>query len=143
MCLALYLFTNSRVPESSWEEANPGVFVQAVNNCEDRNALKWPHEEENVYYVGGYQGCGCGWSVVSEWDDSSDRAAKARDRLSLGRILRTVGLKGSWFVVCWEGDQGEPMHPVQLVTIDQIEDPGFEFTELQPYRLALPGAAER
>jgi len=107
-----------------------------VRAGEDRNVLKWPHEGLNVYYIGSYQGCGCGWSATGDWDEPSDRDAKTEDRLELGRILRVIDLKHSWFVVCWEGDQGESIQPAKTISVDQIEDPQFEFEELQQYRVA-------
>lgn len=136
MCLALYLFTDTELPTSKWDEKNPKVHVETVCDGEDRNAKKWPHDQRYVYYIGSYQGCGCGWSPSSEWDEPADIAAKKRDRLDLARLLDAIDHDRSWFVVCWEGDQGEAMHPVQPISLDQIVDPKFEFIELQQYRVA-------
>jgi len=72
MCFALYLFTNDELPESKWSEEHQGIWIQAVKEGDDRAALKWQHEQKRVYYIGSYQGCGCGWSPTSEWDDPED-----------------------------------------------------------------------
>jgi hypothetical protein len=137
----MYLFTNSALPESKWQESDPKVYVESVNDGEDRNAMKWLHEQDRIYYIGGYQGCGCGWGAVSEWDKPEDRAAKTKDRAALVDLLRQIDLQSSWFIVCWEGDQGEPMHPPKVISLEDIENPEFEFIELQQYEVAQQGGA--
>ena len=134
MCLALYLFTNSELTQNKWDETNPQLFVETVSNGYDRNALKWPHNEHNVYYLGGYQGCGCGWAAVEEWDDDFDKEAKQKDRISLANLLRTIEQESSWLVACWEGDQGSELSSPKTISVNEISNPSFELTELQQYR---------
>ena len=140
MCLALYIFTNDTIPKSQWDKERPGIFVRAVDDGDAREPREWPHTQKHIYYIGSYQGCGCGWFVVSEEDEPADAQAKARDRLELGRIVRSVEKETTWLVACWEGDQGQAMKPLSEITIEQIEDPLFEFSQLQQYAVASPRA---
>ncbi|MCG6155647.1 hypothetical protein [Rubinisphaera margarita] len=135
MCLALYLFTEESLPESEWIEDEPKVFVQAIENRKNQYAAKWLDDNKRIYYIGGYQGCGCGWLPVNEFDEPNDVEARQRDRMVLGQILRSIDLKSSWLVACWEGDEEESLFTIETITIEQIEDPGFAFVELQPYRI--------
>ena len=140
MCLALYLFTERNLPESSWNKDDPKVFIEAVTTASnDRGALDWPHGCKHVYYIGSYQGCGCGWSPLSDYDEDDDRTRKLRDRSALIDILVASDVSTSSFVCCWEGDQGQPMRSPQFLSWAQIQDGTYEFAELQEYRVS-PGA---
>ena len=139
MCLAMYLFTDDILPESAWLEERAGVWIHAVNDETDRSALEWPHEQKHMYYIGGYEGCGCGWAAATSWDEPEDHARKAGDRADLAKVLMTIDLKSSWLIVCWEGDQGCEMLPPLTLTLQQVRDPAFEFEECRRYVFAPQG----
>ncbi len=140
MCLAMYLFTNDALPESEWSKDHPGVWIQEVKEGDDRGALKWPHEQNGVYYIGGFEGCGCGWSPVDEFDEPDEVSKKQEDRKKLAELVESVDLRDSWLVVCWEGEQGEPL--LEAVTIGVHEIANVEFEQLRKYLFAwhMPGA---
>ncbi len=133
MCLALYLFTNSPLPESAWDKDEPKAYVQAATSESDRGALNWPHSQQYLYYIGSYEGCGCGWGAISEYDEPEEREASQNGRDDLCRGLRGADLTDAWLVACWEGDQGKPLKPGRAITLEEIGDATFEFEELQKY----------
>jgi hypothetical protein len=133
MCRALYLFTNDKITEIEWAKEKPGVWIQAVDEKNDRNALLWPHEEQNTYYLGGYQGCGCGWAPVSKWDESTDIAQKQQDRNTLVELLMSIDFEKAWLVLSWEGDQGKLLLEPVNMQLKRILDVKFEFEELRKY----------
>ena len=136
MCLAMYLFTNSSLPESTWSEADPKIWLQRVELQADKAVLRWPHDQSHAYYVGGYEGCGCGWRAISYCDEPEEIVLKKKDRESLLLLLKELDLESTWLVVCWEGDQGEPLDDVELISMANISDAEFEFQELRRYEIA-------
>ncbi len=132
MCLALYTFTNQALPESSWSHDDPGIYIESATKENDRGALQWPHTEKYTYYVGSSQGCGCGWSAVSAWDDP-DNAEKLMDRKKFVHLLQTTDLQSVWLVACWEGDQGAELLDPMTISLTDIATGEFEFEELRKY----------
>lgn len=137
----MYLFTDNELSESKWSKEQPGIWIHAAAEGDDKHALKWSHSQRNVYYIGGYQGCGCGWSATNEWDDPDDISMKAKDRSELVSILKTVDTSNSWMIVCWEGDQGNQVLDSKQVYLNKILDPSFEFEELTQYTITQHDAA--
>ena len=135
----MYIFIDDELDESDWDESDPAVFVEKATSRSDQAAKIWPHDQNQAYYIGSYQSCVCGWKPVSEWDDEPDKEAKVRDRIKLVALLRTIDLSTSWLVVCWEGDQGEPMRDSETISLTDILSPVFEFEELMQYRFSVGG----
>ena len=135
MCLAFYLFSNDVIPTIKWNQDAPAVFISKIVQPSNRNVLAWPHTQKHVYKIGSYQGCGCGWSPVNEWDRPSDITSKKEDRKALVDILKSIKLPDTWLVVCWEGTQGQELFPETTIQLSNIEDTQFEFVELQKYRV--------
>ncbi len=57
MCKALYLASSLPLPESKWNERNPGLYVEAVPESEA--AVRRHFSKPHVYYAGAHEGCGC------------------------------------------------------------------------------------
>ena len=136
MCLALYLHTNDKLQVSEWSEENPKVWIQLVTEENDRGAFRWTDKQDHIYYIGGYQGCGCGWSPTNEWDEPEEIESKKKDRIELVNIFKQIDWSSSWFVICWEGDQGEELSNIKILTQEDILNSEFEIEELQKYKLA-------
>ncbi len=136
MCLALYLFTNIKLPESQWSDDNPDVYIQPVINGTERGALKWLTKEKYVYYIGSSEGCGCGWRQTNSWDEVDEISQKKHDRQELLKIFKKIDFKHSWFVICWEGEQGKDFFEERYITNLDIADNTFEFEELIKYKIS-------
>lgn len=134
MCLALYLFTHDELPESQWSEANPTTWIQPTSD-QDAGVREWIEGDERIYYLGSYEGCGCGWAKIDEHDEPSDREKKTQDRQKLSKLVSALESTGSWLVICWEGDQGGALLERTPLAPREIEDPDFEFEELRRYDL--------
>ena len=133
MCLALHLITKDSLSESEWVEDAPCLWVKRIRESEEQGELKWNSHAQFVYYIGGYQGCGCGWSPFREWDEPEEHAQKQADRLSLVQLLQELSDRSSWMVICWEGDQGTELLEPKAIRLDEIKDVGFEFEEKRKY----------
>ena len=136
MCMALYLFTNNAVSEIEYDQACPGMHIQPAVREWESAVWEWGFPQKNIYYIGSYMGCGCGWGLPPLGEngvEESDIEAVRRDRESLVRLLCGGDFAGSRLVLCWEGDQGTvlgrqiPLYPEQLL------DAHFEIEELVEY----------
>ena len=132
MCLAMYLFTNQVIPGSTWDQEKPDMYIQKAVGESDSGVLTWQSGEKNVYYIGSSTGCGCGWKpIYEEYDEPEEKAQKIADRKVLYQLLKSMDLKNSWLVVCWEGDQGANMLDSEHLPLANIQDVNFEFEELR------------
>ena len=136
MCLAMYLFTNDALLGPSWIGSNPRMFVEEVLPKQKSRALNWHHTERHVYYIGSYQGCGCGWQTSFEGEDIAEKRLRAADRERLANLVASLKDQSSWLVVCWDGDQGVDLLPPVWVQPNEINDTAFEFEELREYRVS-------
>jgi hypothetical protein len=94
MCLALYLFTSDSLNEIKWVEHSPGLWMRKVSRKDAEGGHIWRPDGQQAYYLGGYQGCGCGWSPVSSFDEPEESSLKQADRNSLVNLLGTpIGSK--------------------------------------------------
>jgi len=50
--------------------------------------------------------------------------------------MMSINRLASWLVVCWEGDQGEPLLESKMISIQNIRNIHFEFEELRQYEFA-------
>jgi len=133
MCYALYLFTDEFIAKTEWTEENPAMWIQAVSEGADLDALKWPHNKKNIYYIGSYSRCGCGWSSVTQWDAPEDISRKQSGRHNLAEILNSLNDRKFWLVICWEGNQGGPLLEAAPIRIEDILNDSFEFEEMRKY----------
>ncbi len=134
MCLALYLFTDKNLEEQKFDKEKPCMYIRNIAEREMK-VLTWNIDKKNVYYIGGSQGCGCGWSKWDEWDKDYEKLEKQKDRDSLFELLTDLALKGSHLIICWEGDQGEELEREEILDIAKLKDITFELEECVDYVL--------
>ena len=134
MCLALYLFTNKKIEEKEFDKENPYMHIRIITERE-RGVLTWAVGNENVYYIGSSQKCGCGWRKWEEWDNEAEQSEKQKDRDSLFKLLTELKLSTSHLIICWEGDQGEDLEKEELLDVAKLKDITFELEECVDYIL--------
>jgi hypothetical protein len=60
MCLAVYISTKIEIATIPWDNDNPSFFILSIDQRNHHNVEK-QFINPNIYYVGSYQGCGCGF----------------------------------------------------------------------------------
>lgn len=133
MCLAMYLFTDKNLKQIEWIKTNPAFFIKEFSEAKEPKTFKWNRDCFNVYYLGSTNGCGCGWKPINFYEEEIERLQKINDRKNLVSELQKINLNNSWLVVCWEGDQGCELLSEQRITLNDIENPEFEFDQLRKY----------
>ncbi len=124
MCYYLYLFSDEEYQELEYDRENPGLFIVNVTRDGDRGANRWK-TEKFTYYIGGYQGCGCGWQF-SEFDDENERLNKLADRSSLKHFLSQSQSASFRFIAGYEGSQGDQISAKHRMSIDEFISYDFQ-----------------
>lgn len=129
MCLAVYLASSVKLPELGWNEQSPDFYVERLDRLEEEVRRQIPRPLPYLYYVGSFDGCGCGFIRDGEIGDELEKrnsmyrklAAYLKDALSSDADLILSS--------CWEGDQGEK--PDRTVTLPPsgLLEPGFELKD--------------
>jgi hypothetical protein len=75
--MAMYLFTDNIIDERLYEYENQRMFIRGIKSNYEEAVFRWNEGDKNVYYIGSYEGCGCGWrSTRNDWgnrDTEDDR----------------------------------------------------------------------
>lgn len=132
MCLAVYLASDTEVPEVPFNNTSPSFYVEEVGvNDEVRRQFRLPF----VYYAGSNQGCGCGFSKEGQVGEDLEKSQS--NYYALSQVIRSAQARGANTEVftCWEGDQSDPPESVESVTTHQLEAEGFELQQLQLLRV--------
>ena len=145
MCLAMYLFTENIIEETEWNEKKRKIFIEDITkneNGKDNNVINWNENNKKIYYIGSYLGCGCGWRSPKygsiNMDDEKKREEleyKVNDRNDLFQLLTSKNFKGSFIIVCWEGEQGNEIKQTLKLNIENIKNIDYDFEELVKYTL--------
>jgi hypothetical protein len=122
--MMVYVASANPLPESSWDKAKPGFYVQALPYRDEavRRQFRLPF----VYLLGSHQGCGCGfdWEGFEELDETYAECVAVRDsrrRLSEFLSLALRNQPEIELYACWNGDQGaEPLFRGQIRPVDLI-----------------------
>lgn len=85
------------------------LYVTELNDLD--TAVKKQFTKKYVYYVGAYEGCGCGFSYgqyeVLDDDDQKQRESGKKSLEQLFNYIKTniVGLKEIELFSCWAGNE--------------------------------------
>ena len=143
----MYLFTNNNIEETKWDKENPGMYIENIKlkketGYDAAETSKWNENNKNTYYIGSYEGCGCGWHSTKESDfdrnneeDKEELFNKIKDRRALHKLLKSNNCNGSYIIVCQEGDQGKEINKTIKINIEKVKKAGFSFYELVKYIL--------
>jgi arsenate reductase-like glutaredoxin family protein len=65
----MYLYTDNIIEEIEWDINNPKMYLKNIKleSCGDyeKSLYKWNENNKNIYYIGSYEGCGCGWRNIN------------------------------------------------------------------------------
>jgi hypothetical protein len=125
MCKALYISSDTPLPESQWSEASPGFYVEALKGPD--SLIRQQFSKSYIYYAGAHGGCGCGFG----FGDPDDVALDEEDLLGrrslhdLFTFLR-VHLRAETSIqmyFCWEGDEALQAVGVEVLDLDRFSLP--------------------
>ena len=122
MCKALYIASDSPLPESQWNELNPGFYLEALKAS---GFLVRPQfSKSHVYFAGAHGGCGCGFGFGDPadpiLDDEDILGRRSLDELFgfLHDQIKTARSLEMYF--CWEGDEGLPRLGLEHLHLDRF-----------------------
>lgn len=128
MCLAVYLASSIPLNEISWNKKLPAFYLTKLSN-KDRigKQFKLPH----FYYLGAHTGCGCGF--IKDGNIGDDLKKCNANYSALAKAMNGAENQKATMQIfsCWEGDQDKAPESVVSRAIFQLEEPKFEFKELQ------------
>ncbi len=143
MCKALYLASDRPLPESAWDEQNPGFYVEALS--ESDAAVRRHFSKSHVYYAGAHEGCGCGFGY-GDFDDPKLEESDALGKQSLEQLFtflraqsRRAGALEMYY--CWEGDEAQNAKAAEALDLSTFRLP--EDTYYLPERTKIDVVPER
>lgn len=125
--MVLYLASDSELPTIPWNEKLPRFNVLTLADWKWGSEVTKQFTKKNVYYLGSYQCCGCGFGDSSEQGQQCLR--DLRDYLCAATAQS--GIVEMWS--CWTGAEGAEREEKFVITPDDILDPEFRFGEQEYY----------
>ena len=126
----IYIAANTSLPLVEWNEAAPCFYVKPSDDTAEN--VRRHFKGTNVYYVGSWQGCGCGLVYEPEPDDSDDEAINTRnDREMFARYLdeQLMNVPVIELFTCLDGDQHEPARTRSVISPADIREGRFDYEE--------------
>jgi hypothetical protein len=129
MCMMVYVASDYPLPTSSWDEARPCFYVEALSERDE--PVRRQFTKPWVYYAGSHEGCGCGFQYGQYPGHEEDVAEVAAARDSRRRLAEYVAVALQHqpevqLFACWDGDQAvEPEHRGRMRPSDLLRDRTF------------------
>ena len=112
MCLTVYLVSDANLPEIKRDKAHP-AFGAARLKRKEKFLNRLPGA--NAYYLGSYQGCGCGF-LSEEPADSESQASRNELSTYVANALREQSPVVLFAV--WAGDEDKKATMVKISLAD-------------------------
>jgi hypothetical protein len=109
MCYSLYLGTDTECTTSEWKEKEIFFYLEDLRDVDIE--IKKKFSKSNVYYVGSWQGCSCGYFCSPEYAETeSDLEEINYTKKSIIKFVEFTKQKLKEeskleIYLCWEGDQ--------------------------------------
>jgi len=139
MCMMVYLAASQPLPLIPLTETNAAITVRELA-AREQVVTQW-FSQPLVYYVGAYEGCGCGFNYghypIEDEYDQQEYVASRRSVQQLAAYLAQAleqGIEIELFV-CWDGDQGQSPHTHAMLTLADLGGEVFGFAELALIRV--------
>jgi hypothetical protein len=133
MCMMVYIAAEAPLPLVHWDDQHPGFHVEELNdeNPDEKN-VRCQFTKPYIYYVGSFEGCGCGFNYGQvlnyEEDDKTERRRSAED-LSNYLSVQISRWGPIELFACQVGDEGAPPVCRGTITPDDIGGERFWFEE--------------
>ncbi len=130
MCRMLYLASNMRLPKISRNSEN---FI-AVREIEGPSPSRQRFSKEHVYYVGAYDGCGCGFYIEQNMRSMGMGEEEQKRRNSIRHFFEYlathVPLAGEFEVLyCWSGEEDKPFRREDYLHLRDFDPTDFQFVD--------------
>ncbi len=130
MCMMIYIAADQPLELIKRDEANPDLQVTELIESDEiiRKQFQLPY----VYYVGAYEGCGCGFQAGEYPQDDDDERPMKRASLDAFAIYLDKQLKNTKLIelfACWDGNQTVPPEHNRYLTPNMLLSDKFFFLE--------------
>ncbi len=138
MCMMVYIAADTSLPIIEWQYEKSVFSVTELLKGEE--CVRKQFTKSFVYYLGSYEGCGCGFSYGDEYgdepiedEDDLKRDIAARESVrQLSEYLSYVVKSGLIeLYACWDGDQEANVEERLNVTPAYFGGESFAFEEKQ------------
>lgn len=130
MCRMLYIASDTELELVPWNENAPGFHV--IELGKDEEGVRSQFKNENVYYAGAYEGCGCGFQA-GEYpgyeDEEIDLKLKSLNGLSVYLEAQIISGSDIELFGCWDGDQSKPAEHQRTVSPEVFRKNDFWFRD--------------
>jgi len=123
MCFTVYISTNTIQKVNTFTSGETYLFLEELTNEKEVIGLKKKFTKNYIYYVGSYQGCGCGFSydpleeiVEDEEDEKTKKSVEALITL-VSKLTQNDNLE---FYCCWDGDWEDEITNNKELNINNI-----------------------
>jgi hypothetical protein len=127
MCYALYIATDIPCQTTNWKPHDRNFYIEDLE--EKDNYVVHHFSKSFIYYVGSWQGCGCGFFIETKWLDSENHYEEIESTkkciTDLVAFLKKILQKSEEIelFVCWEGVQSKkPERKLELTPMDLLGD---------------------
>jgi hypothetical protein len=107
MCYALYLSTDKKQIIEKGIPKGMALYLRELTKDSEKEGLKLKFTKQNIYYIGSYEGCSCGFFVEGD-DGKKDEALRVLNLL-IRQIIEDDEVE---IYSCWEGTWG--LQPEQV-----------------------------
>lgn len=123
MCIMVYVASDEPLPTIPWIQGQPRFNVRTLAEWNTGFEVVRHFTKPTVYYLGSYQGCGCGFGDPSP--EGRQSLLELRNYLAAAiKYSKTLELYS-----CWAGNEGSDKVHEEVIEIDAILEPGFRFEE--------------
>jgi hypothetical protein len=130
MCMMIYISAARPLDFVSLDKANPTFHVSPLS--EKHKVVGQQFHYSNVYSVGAYDGCGCGFQYgqYPEYEDDERELKRASlDAFSDYLVQQLNQVKVIELFACWDGDQSKTPEHNRRFTPKTFQSKDFYFYE--------------
>lgn len=135
MCMALYLGSDNELPLIEWQEGKTPICVSALSTSEDDSFASERLIKQNKYYIGAWEGCGCGFQFdyADELYDKEDNDRSKESVKSLFEYIRKNVIGAECEILSfWLGDHEKAITHQSNINLNDITlGESFEFLDGQ------------
>jgi hypothetical protein len=137
MCLVLYMASAKRRPLVPWDQKAPRFHVTGEDA--DARKARVQFTKKRVHYVGSEHGCGCGFRQESDigYAEPETLASKRDNHRSLHDYVEACLADEDFIELfsCWSGDEADAAESSRDVTLEDLLQETFFFSEMQLTRV--------
>ena len=129
MCYCVYLGADNDLPLVPFDAKSPIFSVQPVSASDAVVAQHF--NKKNIYYVGSWQGCSCGFANDIDFENAELVAKNSNSVTALLNYISSALQQEDTieFYTCWVGNEWQEPQERKRENLDSVEVNGFELQE--------------